>query len=374
MDQLLEVCGYLRDVKVEVRRFAAQTIAEYSANEDAQKLLLGSKTLIKDLCLLISDAALVAKNAYLALLHLSVVPDFSDRMLEEKIIARLMDAIMDKENKLVELSCMVLCNLTRRVEGCRALIQVGTELEGLYVHKLIQRFCMPPSAASLDDDEANDPYKWLASVFTNVSQMDEGRALFLNRERKSILYLLPFLSHPHPMRTRGVVGVLRNCCVDAVDRTWLLSTEVDVLRYTLAPLVRPSFKFSKKELEALPDTVKSRFEMFQALELAQAEAEKAGAPTPSAPPQADDETVATLVEVLCLLTQEHEHIVEVKKRSTYAIIRELDRNGMPAKETQERLVALALRIASDEISKALSGSTISQERLPTVPTQDLDLD
>ena len=57
MEQLLEVCGYLRDVKVEVRAFAAQTIAEYSSNEDAQKLLLGSPTLVKDLCLLISDGA-----------------------------------------------------------------------------------------------------------------------------------------------------------------------------------------------------------------------------------------------------------------------------------------------------------------------------
>ena len=46
------------------------------------------------------------------------------------------DEGQDKENKLVELSCMVLCNLTRRVEGGRALIQVGTELEGLYVHKV----------------------------------------------------------------------------------------------------------------------------------------------------------------------------------------------------------------------------------------------
>lgn len=55
MDQLLEVCGYLRDVKVEVRAFAAQTIAEYSSNEEAQQLLLASKTLVKDLCLLISD-------------------------------------------------------------------------------------------------------------------------------------------------------------------------------------------------------------------------------------------------------------------------------------------------------------------------------
>lgn len=314
----------------------------------------------------------MAKNAYFSLLHLSVVPDFSDRMLEEKIIARLMEAIMDKENKLVELACMVLCNLTRRVEGCRALIQVGTEMEGLYVHKLIQRFCMPPSVASLDDDDANDPYKWLASVFTNVSQMDEGRALFLNRERKSILYLLPFLSHPHPMRTRGVVGVLRNCCVDAVDRTWLLSAEVNVLRYCLAPLVRPDFRFKPKELESLPDTVRARYEGFQALEAARAEAETNGTPAPSPPPKQDPQTVATIVEVLCLLTQEHGHMVVVKQACGYAVIRELDRLGVPEKETQERLVALALRLANEEIAKALSGSTISQDSLTAVTQEELD--
>ncbi len=61
---------------------------------------------------------------------------------------------------------MILSNVTRIEKGSAEILQIGTDFEGLYISKLIDKFCQP-----VEDPSKSDPYQCLANVFTNVTQV-----------------------------------------------------------------------------------------------------------------------------------------------------------------------------------------------------------
>ena len=61
---------------------------------------------------------------------------------------------------------MILSNVTRLDKASMELLQIGTDFEGLYIGKLLEKFCMP-----IDPIKKVDSFQWLANVFTNVTQV-----------------------------------------------------------------------------------------------------------------------------------------------------------------------------------------------------------
>lgn len=66
------------------------------------------------------------------------------------------------------MALLILANLTRIHEGSEALLQKNTDYEGVFVYKLIQRFCQGDKV----DDPKLDKFKWIGSIVTNLSQVN----------------------------------------------------------------------------------------------------------------------------------------------------------------------------------------------------------
>ena len=75
--------------------------------------------------------------------------------------------MQDKESNFIEVALLILGNITRVQEGSESLLQIGTDFEGVFVYKLIQKFYEGKRC----EDPKEDKYKWIASIVTNLSQV-----------------------------------------------------------------------------------------------------------------------------------------------------------------------------------------------------------
>lgn len=64
---------------------------------------------------------------------------------------------------------IILSNISRIEEGRAALLQIGTEFEGVYLYQLIQRYCIALSASAAPKE---DRYQWVAPILTNITQVN----------------------------------------------------------------------------------------------------------------------------------------------------------------------------------------------------------
>lgn len=72
----------------------------------------------------------------------------------------------DAENKTVELSVILLSNVSRDPKGARKVAQAGDALQGYYVRRLFELF--------VDNDKKQssaDTFSWVASILSNVTQV-----------------------------------------------------------------------------------------------------------------------------------------------------------------------------------------------------------
>jgi hypothetical protein len=111
--------------------------------------------------------------------------------------------VQNEEHQLAELDVLLLNNLTRFEEGSRQLLQVGEEMEGFYLEKLIEIL------VSKRGDEKKDPYAWIARVLMNASQLAETRRILLDEKRDIFKDLLKDIQHRNPIRKRAVLGAIK---------------------------------------------------------------------------------------------------------------------------------------------------------------------
>ena len=107
---------------------------------------------------------------------------------------------------------MILVNLTREEQGTKELLQVGSalkvracemesggmvvelrrEMQGFHVFRLVELFSKPPQPFKISEDEKSlfrsydvgDTYQFVGHIFTNISQVPDGRDVLVDPERR----------------------------------------------------------------------------------------------------------------------------------------------------------------------------------------------
>jgi len=169
-------------------------------------------------------------------------------MITGHVVSRVIDGLLDKENKICELYVILLANVTCDVRGTNKILQKGDSLQGYYVTKLIELFH--------EDSKAKDHYSWIGSILNNVTQIEEGRKLIMDRTRNMFVSLLSYIQHHNKVRQRGVLGMIRNCLFDSCYHPWALGDEVDILSKLLMPLRGPE-KYDDEDAIRLPVSLRN---------------------------------------------------------------------------------------------------------------------
>ena len=266
MEQLSELLTFLGpDARLDVKRAAIQHLLSLTGTEDGRLLVSRQgDTVYKLLLGLANDGdEVTSRDALLALLNLSAFETSAEAMLKLDCAPKLLQKILDPCYRQADKSCMILSNLTRLTPGAKLLTDILMADGEPTLQHLVELF----NQASYNQ---NSQLHYLATVFSNISQLPAARQLFLDQTKLIILRLLPFVQYKASVTRRGgIVGLLRNLCFE-VGRSltshpspqflllspldshkWLLSDQVDILPVLLLPLAGPE-EFSPEEMEKLP--------------------------------------------------------------------------------------------------------------------------
>jgi len=233
--QLDEIVSFL-DNTLEVRKLALDHVLGFTATDEGRKSLK-TTDIVKHLCKLIHDKDKeISQNTLKCLVNLSSETEILDDLVERNIFPKLVDNVKNGgDAKFMQLNAMLLCNLTHHQKGSAKLMHIGDHLrQGLQVSKLIDAFVFTEGRILLEDGE--DAYSWVAQILMNVTQIAPGRDLIMNKDRNIIPLLLPFIRDVSERRRLGILGLVKNCCIESEHHAALLSSEVNVLAHLLYPL------------------------------------------------------------------------------------------------------------------------------------------
>ncbi|KAG1679930.1 hypothetical protein FOA52_006994 [Chlamydomonas sp. UWO 241] len=164
----------------------------------------------------VAMAPQASEGALMLLVNLSHDAEAAAKMIESRVIARVMDYIKDGICPHPRLMAMLLANLTASDAGCSELLQLGQgKLEGLNIAVLLKKFMLSGMNYGMTGAGTDDPFEHVASVLTNVTRLKAARLLLLQEGRGLLQVLVAQLASPSELRRRGATGAIKNCCMQA---------------------------------------------------------------------------------------------------------------------------------------------------------------
>jgi len=234
------------------------------------------------------------------LINLCSDEEFSYSILDKKILSNLVKHINEQNlSEIVELNAMLLNNLTTNEKGAASLLQIKEPLFGVSILKLFEIFVFKEVKGR------EDPYAWIASILMNITQLEDGRALILNKDRSIFPLLFPFVSDSNINRRRGILGVIRNCCFDTENIAWAL-TETNLILTLMLPL-RGSEVLSEEDMEGMDSSLHNKII------------------GPNKVREKDLECRKTIVECFMLLCKKKNNRELLQKKGLYPILREYEK-------------------------------------------------
>lgn len=236
---ILELVDFLADAKIEVRRIAVENILTLCDSSEYRAVLWTRRQeLLGHLCVRLADNVVIAQDAITALINLSSEASehgesgWACAMVDVGIVPRLMEMVLDQDCKLVHLAAMLLSNCTRSLGAAARVLELEAgELMGRHFMQLVQAFC---GQRGYDLDKL----AWLGTVFSNITQLPQGRTYFVRRSCVMLRAILPFLDHPNTIRRGGVAGTVRNCAFDKDSLAALADpTQADAVAYLMRSLM-----------------------------------------------------------------------------------------------------------------------------------------
>ena len=210
-DELEELCQFLApSTRLDLRSTALDYVLGLTGSKDGVKLLRNHARILQQLLELTADTSqpLLCRDAHLAVLNASADPALANSIIALDAIPRLLQLVADPEWKESDKVCMILSNITRTEVGSVTVSKALTEetsTASVTLYQLVDIF-----GRIGYNEHAN--YDYLASVFSNISQLHAARLLFLDREKCIVPRLLPYTQSKSLIRRGGVVGLLRNLC------------------------------------------------------------------------------------------------------------------------------------------------------------------
>ena len=203
-----DLVDFLRvDANEASKRVALDYALGLTASRDGRRIFVVRPTLIDALLELTRDRAL-ATEAFAALINLAAEDETRAIMSTCDCAERLVDSLTTSNDSAFD-ACRCSSNFTRSEDGAREFVRLFRE--GRKFHDVVDDFC--DDRRSSRESSTTDYFVW---ILANVTQIDEGRRLVLDKTRKILQRLLPFIdfSRSSDSRRRGVVSMIRNCCFE----------------------------------------------------------------------------------------------------------------------------------------------------------------
>jgi len=199
--------------RADLRAIAVQYFLGLTGGENGRRFLADNTDHLQLLVNVIDDVqAVVAKDAFLAIVNLATEPDIAVRILglpsAEKLLDRLLVAALYEGRVVPSIACMALSNLSR--SECAASVIAEYILRerdpDVGVKRIVDVLCRP------DSEEVD----YLAPFLSNLTQVASVRQQLLDHSRVTFQRLCPLINYAKSVTRRGgVVGAVRNCCFEA---------------------------------------------------------------------------------------------------------------------------------------------------------------
>ncbi|KYQ92105.1 armadillo-like helical domain-containing protein [Tieghemostelium lacteum] len=321
---LKELVGFLQDPKPEVKILALQHLAGISQDEESIKTLKQTNIVTYLLRLITDSNHVISRHSLTILINLCSDADMLSEITKKNIVPRLVDGSTDSKNKLSEIYSMLLSNVTHTKEGCLQLMQAGKELEAFYIMKLVQVLLQDSNSS---DYLTTPKHSWIINIILNVTQIQEGRKIVLDKDNLIFQSLLPLIHHKDLVKRRGIVGIIRNCCFSEIHQEYILTSEaIDILTIILLP-IRGNDRLDDDEMKGMsPKLQNSEIPLDNQREQ-------------------DKECRKMLIDSLIFLTKTKKAREYMREKKAYPIIRNYynKEDDEEIKENIEKVVEILLR-------------------------------
>ena len=211
MEHLEELLTFLRpDARTDVKIAALDFLLGLTGSEEGRMMVTQQGDAIYPLLLdLITDKVhVISRDALLALLNLSAFETAADSQVKLGVIPKLLELIVEPSSQHADTACMLLSNLTRQESGAQALTEILMAEGKPDILQLVDIF-------NQRDYNKHAQFHYLATVFSNLTQISSARQMFLDRSMALVLRLLPFVQFQESLiRRGGVAALLRNLCFE----------------------------------------------------------------------------------------------------------------------------------------------------------------
>lgn len=222
MDEVTQFASFLRkDARVDLKVSALSYVLGLTGSPDGLDCIYAHKEILLPALLELTEDELdaIANDSYLALVNIAANSRLARELVLLHVTPKLLTLLLDP--KCTDHVSMILSNLTRSNEGSKAMLDVlQSDSSDVRLHQLVGLFCT----------NRTTKFHYMATVFSNISQLLSGRRLFLNPEQCVLQRLLPFMSYRDSVvRRGGIVGLVRNLCFE----TGVWPNIIGLLRLTL---------------------------------------------------------------------------------------------------------------------------------------------
>jgi len=329
IDTVAEVVEFLGSPRADVRKMGIQFMLQLANSEQGRKMILDADA-IPALCRLTGDISNTADGAISCLINICADGGGINEMLKTDIINRIMETILSEDCKIRNHALMLLANVTTTEEGSRKMLQFDEaegKLIGLHVHRLLRYYFHPV--------RGKDEWQYVASILCNISQLEKGREVLTKKPGSVLERLLDELKSKNPIRRRGIVSTVRNCCFEEGLHDWLL--------YELRLVPKILYLLSGPEELAIEERAKLDSDLLCSLEIEGINKIRE--------PQAEIRLL--LIETLVLLCSTVENRNFLRAQQVYPIIRNTDlvETDENVSETIYRLVNFLQRDEIDDENK-----------------------
>ena len=205
-DHVAELSSFLSThTRLDVQSVALTSILGLTGTADGCKALMANDTILTRLLDLIVYSAELSRDALLVILNLSANEQAASQLNSDHllVISRFCEMLTNpKHSANMNQIVMVLSNLTRQEKGSQILTEtINDTNHSITLNKLIDLF----------DKTRSTSLEYLATVFSNLTQVSAARLLFLDKNQAHVSRLVPYTQHRESLiRRGGIIGCLRN--------------------------------------------------------------------------------------------------------------------------------------------------------------------
>lgn len=213
--ELPELLSFLSlNTRLDVRCTALEYVLGLTGSKAGKEWIKNNGDILAKLLDLLNDHnEIISKDAHLAIVNLSADQEMVDYLLSS--IPLFLCYLQNSQWMHADKLCTILSNLSRFEAGAEHLLKALAEAEtgekmnkGMTFYQLVDIFDQWKSY----NKSAN--FHYLASVFLNLSQIQQARELFLDQTKCILPKLLPYTHADSRIRRGGIAGLMKNLCFE----------------------------------------------------------------------------------------------------------------------------------------------------------------